>query len=51
VPYSTSLNPLYTANTCGQRLTLGVQGGGGLPRIDALNLKIKRNDGCASCGP
>jgi hypothetical protein len=48
--YSTSLNPFYTANTCGQRLTLGVQGGGGLPRIDALNLKIKRSDGCAACG-
>jgi hypothetical protein len=50
VPYVTSLNPFYTANTCGQRLTLGVQGGGGLPRIDALNLKIKSSDGCSSCG-
>jgi hypothetical protein len=48
VPYSTSLNPFYTANTCGQRLTLGVQGGGGMPRIDALNLKIKRSD-CSGC--
>jgi hypothetical protein len=45
---SAMLNSHFTANTCGQKLTLGVQGGGGTPRIDAINLKIKRND-CPSC--
>jgi len=34
--------------TCTQKLTVGVQGGGGLPRVDAIDLSIKQND-CASC--